>query len=200
MLGLGWWAGRSSLTRDAGVGQIRQVALASLLAEGDLSPFDLQDVRVREIDAATVAVSFDLATHLELERPRDDPMVTEALVQSILGRSDLGGRLSAISQTGEILAPRIRDALVQAMLADPSLAVRIEAQRRLAEAAPDAVVEDASLRVLEQEESVQMRLIAIDILTANGIASERLRHAVETGRPEPGNALKVRAAKYLNRL
>ncbi|MEM7350607.1 MAG: zf-HC2 domain-containing protein [Acidobacteriota bacterium] len=203
LLSLGWWAGRAGRADGTAAAPL---SLAALAAHGDFSPYDFENVRVREIDASTVALSFDLATHLELVRPTSDPLVTEALVQSILGGSDLGGRLHAISQTGfvsptgETLAPRIRQALIQAMLEDPSVAVRMQAQERLARAAPDPTIEEACLRVLEEEDSVQMRLVAIDILTAGGISSERLLEAVEAGRPESGNALRVRAASHLNSL
>ncbi len=206
--GTGWRAANlSSPSTDLGALWVSELGASN--TSFDTSPYEFQDVRVRPVNQSTVALSFDVATHVELERPHDDPLVQEALIRSIRGGSDLGGRLQAIQQTAASPAEsqdlrvtrfsgRVRDALITAMLSDPSLAVRMEAQNRLAQGPPDPAVEKALVQVLDSEESVQQRLLAIDALGNWGMSANSLRDAFSDGRGDPGAALEVRAARFPN--
>ena len=205
LLGSGWWFGTS------GVGSTRPIdsssptgapisAQQTIAVDDSLDGYEIDNVRVRDVDGGLVSVSFDLATHVETLRPRTDPLVREAVVRSLWGDADLGGRIAAIEQTGELpLSDTVRDALLHAMLEDPDVAVRMSAQQRLASAELDEHVEPALLEVLRSEESVQMRLLAVDMLADRRVDPSELVRAVEEGQPEPGNALKLLAANYARR-
>ena len=208
LFGLGWLSARPSWSpAEAGElamdrrGDLPAALLTALPASGvepaALQQFEIDNLRLRDVDGDRVAVSFDAATYVETVLPRTDPLVREAVVRSIRGGADLGGRINAIEQTRTLeLSTAVRDALVAAMLDDPDVAVRLQAQQRLAQTEVDETVVAACLQILETEESVQMRLLAVDMLSARRVAPDRLFEAIEAGRPEPGNALRVRAANY----
>ena len=198
LLGSGWWLGRTTGAVTSPSGAPPAVASAQAFAvEESLDGYEIDNVRVRDVDGEMVSVSFDMATHVETLRPRTDPLVREAVVRSLWGGADLGGRIAAIEQSGELpLSATVRDALLHAMLEDPDVAVRMTAQQRLADAELDERVEAALLQVLRSEQSVQMRLLAVDMLAARRVDPAELVRAVEEGQPEPGNALKLLAANY----
>jgi hypothetical protein len=207
---LGWIAGRSSVSGSAPrsleaaspdiilARQIQRVARGNAMLEDvENSPFRYTNVRMEEAPDGRVRLAFDVSRHLELTLPQSDPLVTEVLVQSVLEAGSVGAQLEAIGRAGNILDPRIRGALVKAMLHDPNLGVRLQAQSRLVEQPGDGEIEAALVSVLENEESVQMRLVAIDYLTRGQIDPNRLRAAVEAGEPEGRGAVRVKAEHYI---
>lgn len=172
------------------------------LADVDDSPFLYSDVRVREIDANRLALSFNVTTHMDLVRPKDDPLVNEVLVQAMLNSSSLGARLHALDYAGTTLDSRVRDALVRAMLVDPDTVMRLKAMEKLsaAGAVADPSVQQALLTVLERDESVQMRLLAIDNLSVDRLDSDVLDRIFEAGPEETTRPLELRARQRLAKL
>jgi hypothetical protein len=210
-LAVGWFAGRGaapsslSLERAARGGnpdvilarQMQREARANSAVEDvENSPFRYANVRMEEARDGRVRLAFDVSRHLELTLPKDDPLVTEVLVQSMLDAGSVGTKLKAIGQAENVLDPKIRGALFKTMLQDPNLGVRLQSQARLVERAGDAGLADALITVLEKEESVQMRLVAIDYLTRSRIDPDRLEKAVEAGEPAGRGAVRVRAHDY----
>lgn len=161
------------------------------------SPFTYTDVRLTEGEAGIVHLSFDVTRHLDLSLKRDDPLVTEVLVHSLIERSAVNTRLAAITMAENLPDPKIKKSLIVAMLHDENLAVRMTAQSRLVERLGDQEISDALLAVLEQEPSVQMRLVAIDYLTNGNIQPNRLEKAIEIGKPAGRQAVLVKAGPYL---
>jgi hypothetical protein len=202
LLAIGFVAGRtgiqeSALGADAIAGSISQAAAANLrLSQSQESPYAYSNVRLQDVGDGTVRLGFDVATHLDLVRSKDDPLVAEVLVQSLVNPASVGTRLEAIDLVGS-LQPKVRDALVVAMLDDQNLAVRLKAISKLTADGTDAATQDALLEVLRQEPSVTMRLLAIDHLTNHDVSAAALRTALEQGRPEPGTAVYAKAEEYL---
>ena len=166
------------------------------LSDIENSPYRYTNVEITEESAGRLRLSFDVSRHLDLSLDRSDPLVTEVLVQSVLDPTSVGTQLTAISEAGNVLDARVRGALIRAMLNDPNLGVRLQAQSRLSGASPHADVTAAMLRILEHEASVQMRLVAIDYLTRSRIDPKRLEKAVHAGEPEGRTAVLVRARSY----
>ena len=180
-------------------GSIERAAAKNLrLTQSVESPFAYSNVRLQSVDDANVRLSFDVTTHLDLVRQKDDDLVTEVLVQSLVNQESVGTRLEAIDlATSTSMQPKLRDALVVAMLEDSNLAVRLRAISKLTASGSDQTTQEALLQVLRSEDSVTMRLLAIDHLTTHDVSSEALRLALEQGRPEPGTAVYAKAEKYL---
>ena len=181
---------------EAIAGQLEFAAVRNRRVEESAnSPYTFSDLRVRELDEGRVALSFDVATHLELVRDKSDPLVSEILVQALVNPAPVGTRLEAISLVRS-MEPKVRDALIVAMLEDESSAVRLGALEKLVGQPLSAETETAFLTVLEKEESVQMRLLAIDYLAEQRVAPESVESAILSGQPEPGSAVFVRAQDY----
>lgn len=187
---------RRANSTQAIAGQLEFAAVRNRRVEESAnSPYTFSDLQVREVDESRLALSFDVSTHLELVRDRSDPLVAEILVQSLVNPAPVSTRLEAISLVTS-MEPKVNDALVVAMLDDDSLSVRLGALEKLLGQPIDPALEAAFLKVLETEESVQMRLLTIDHLAKERVAPERIESAVLSGRPEPGSAILFRAQDY----
>ncbi len=160
-------------------------------------PYSFANVSVEPGRANLVRLSFDMTRRVRTERPQDDPLVREVLIQSLRGASPLGDRLRALSLAGEFMDAGIREALIDTMRSDASMAVRLRALETLSAYPADADIQQSMLAVLEQEESVQMRLLAIDYLGAGRVAPDRIRTALEETRPDGAEALYIRASERL---
>ncbi|MBW3671013.1 MAG: hypothetical protein KY432_05000 [Acidobacteria bacterium] len=195
---------RETAVAESGGGEIvlaRQIHLVAQqnrdLDDVESSPFRYSNVQIREGEGDLIDLSFDVSRHLDLTLPKHDPLVTEVLVQSVLDPGSVGTQINAISRADNILDPRIRGALIRAMLHDPNLGVRIQAQSKLIERPGDDGIAAALLTVLEREESVQMRLVAIDYLAQTNVPRQRVEQAVEAGEPEGRTAVAVRARSQI---
>lgn len=162
------------------------------------APYSYSNVRVADHPDGRVGLSFDVSRHVEVVVAKDDPIVAEVLVQSLLGEASVGTKLKAIS-TSNAMDAKVREALIRTMLADENLGVRLRAQERLVAVKGDAEVEKALLEVLKAEESVQMRLVAIDYLTEENVQPDLVREAVLIEGEDPRvDAVYVKAMQYLN--
>ncbi|HXI03843.1 MAG TPA: HEAT repeat domain-containing protein [Candidatus Saccharimonadales bacterium] len=161
------------------------------------APYLLSNVSLHPAGQGQVKLAFDVTRRVRTERPGDDPLVREALLQSIRGASPLGDRLKALSLATGYMDPEIRATLVQVVANDPSLPVRLRALEALGRdsSAPD--VQKALLKVLTEDASVQMRLLAIDYLGGAQVPPELIRDALEETRPEGARAVRVRAGEKL---
>lgn len=190
-------AAAPSLRSDAMASEIHTAATRHRRIEDvENSPFLYANVQVSEVDERTLELRFDVSRHMEMKLPKRDPLVAEILVQSMLQPNDVGEKLSAISASEDLRDPKLRPALVKTMLTDENVAVRLKAQEKLVEQPADAQVQSAMLDVLRKDNSVQMRLVAIDYLTRHHVAPQVLRQAVETGDQEGSSVLYLRTSAY----
>jgi hypothetical protein len=88
-----------------------------------------------------VTLAYDVATHVEVARPLEHPLVRELLVEALLDPASSASRLRAVA--GTLPDPAVRQALVAAMLHDPSLGVRLKAQEVLAQEPADPQLQAA---------------------------------------------------------
>ena len=179
-------------------GQMRRVAMPSgQLPETGGSPFSYSNVQIEPAGPDQVRLRFDAAQRLDLRLDKDDPLVSEVLVQSLLGPSSVGARLQAIDNAEGVLEPRVKEALVAAMRHDTNLGVQMQAQAKLISQPHDPAIIEAMLAVLAHEDSVQMRLTAIDYLTARRISRGRLEDALGASSAAANPAVAARADQYL---
>ncbi|MGK2857714.1 MAG: hypothetical protein ACSLFQ_10960 [Thermoanaerobaculia bacterium] len=185
---------------DAIVDEIQLVASRNRqLSDVENSPFTYENVELEDAGRGMLALRFDVSRHIDVVVPKNDPLVADVLAQSLLEQSSVGMKLRAISYSEPVMSPKVREALVKAMLGDENLGVRMKAQEMLVTAPGDAATEAALLSVLEQEESVQMRLVAIDYLKRSNVEPDRLREAVTPRGPGSSvDAVYVKAMDYVN--
>lgn len=149
------------------------------LQQVENSPYIFSDVRIKDANGDQIALGFNVSTHLELVRPKTDPLVKEVIAQAVLNPASLGDRLKAISYSEEIIDPKVKEALIFALLNDDNLAIRIKAITSLAKYPFDTKIQDALLKILKEDQSVQLRLLAIDFLTNQKLNKQTLEDAIK---------------------
>ncbi len=185
----GWFAGGSRVsTRQPLVPAgddlfLHQLKLAADRPAGiddiEKAPYVYSNVSIHGAGAGTVDLSFNVTRRVDVTLPKNDPLVAEVLVQSLVTPTPVGTRIRAIDFSQGLPSAKVEAALIRAMLSDVNLGVRLKAQSRLLERPANAEILKALLEVLQTEESVQMRLKAIDYLAKNAVDLKVLESAVE---------------------
>ena len=168
------------------------------LQEVENSPYIFSDVRFKNVNEDQVEIGFNVSTHLELVRHKDDPLVKEVLAQAVMNQTSLGNRLRAISYSEEIMDSKIKEALIFTMLNDNNLAVRIKAMTSLAKYLPDAEIQDAFLKILIDDQLVQLRLLAIDYLTSNLSNEKNLEEIIKDLNQAKDAGIKYKLYQQIN--
>ena len=88
------------------------------------------------------------------------------------------------------------EALIFALRRDENLAVRLKALTILSDQLHQPGVESAVLATLREDDSVQMRLLALDYLAAESIDADRIREVIRENERPGDEALLVRLADY----
>ncbi|MBZ5534630.1 MAG: zf-HC2 domain-containing protein [Acidobacteriia bacterium] len=187
---------------DPGSALIRQVyndaRKEKSLREVENSPLMYSNVSFSRVDDQKLSLSFDVARHVDLTAGPEDPLVRDLLIQALLNPSPLGARLKAISFAETNRDPEVKRALILSMLNDPSVAVRLKTESNLLNYKNDSEVQAAFLQVLRKEESVQLRLVALDYLVGNNVSQETLRAVVRDLRSQGETAVLRKAVAYLH--
>ncbi len=161
------------------------------------SPYRYSNIEIKEVNGGEVSLSFDVSTHLEMVREKKDPLVKEVIAQSLLNPTNLGSELKAISYSESMLDTKLKEALIFSMRNAPILAVRQNAMRNLTKYQQDEDIKNAFIEVLKDEESVKMRLMALDYFAEYKIDPDELRQIVETDDIKKSPAVWIKAKKYL---
>jgi hypothetical protein len=162
------------------------------------SPYIFSNVQFREVDDQNIALSFDVATHVELVSLKDDPLVKEVLAQSLLNPEPLGIRLKTLTFAQEIMDPKIKEALIFTLKDDPDLAVRMRAMTSLMVYPDDQQIQEAFLQVLKEEQSVNMRLMAIDYLAQTNVNTQALQNTMPYLKSDRDAAVRHKLNQYLD--
>ncbi|MDH3816169.1 MAG: hypothetical protein OEV48_16870 [Acidobacteriota bacterium] len=190
-------AGVSSTGRDLLVATLEDGAQDHRrLRDVEDSPNIISNVAVRSVGDGRVAMSFDVARHLEIERPLNDPLVNEVLVHAILDQSSMGSRLKAVSMASNAENGKVEEALVFSMLDDPDLPVRMRALEILAERPISHGVEQGLMKVLRHDESMQIRLLAIEVLANGGAGGQQVLEDFRETEEAVEPAIAARLASY----
>jgi hypothetical protein len=172
-------------------------ASQSIRGTGD-TPFRYSNLRLRELDGDRLAVTVDVAAQLDLVRPKNDPLVSDILADAVVSEPSLGARLKAVRLAGS--NPRLHRALASAALHDLDVSVRLRALTRLVEQSPaDPETQETLLAVLASEESVAMRLLAIDSLADDYLSPDLLESLDETTGDDGEGPVLWRAQQRVNR-
>jgi hypothetical protein len=166
-------------------------------ADSKNSPYQYSNIAFREINNQEIALSFDVSTHIEMVREKNDPLVREVIAQSLLNPTNLGTELKAISYSENMLDNKIKEALIFSMHNAPILAVRMNAMQNLTKYKQDEDVKSAFLKVLSDEESVKMRLTALDYFSENKIETDKIKSLIESSDMRKSPAVWIKAKKYV---
>jgi hypothetical protein len=163
------------------------------------SPIVYSNVRYEDIDENMVSLSFDVTTHLNMTSQKNDPLVRDVMAQTLLSSSNVSSELKAISYTKGIIDPKLKEALIFSMHNTPILAIRMKAMSRLIDYKKDTNVQEAFLQILREEESVKMRLLAIDYLTEDQVSPDMLEKALNESDVPQSPAVMIKMRNYLEK-
>ena len=130
-------------------------------------------------------------------RPKDDPVVREIIAQSLLNPSNPGTELKAIAYSENIRDKKIKDALIFAMLNAPTQVVRQNAMSNLVKYDIDEDMINAFARVISEEKSVKMRLMALDYFEQQNLESPRISSLLSGSDLKSNPAVWLKAQKYV---
>jgi len=162
------------------------------------APYIYQNAVLKQQANGQVKVSFDVSTHLDIVREKDDPLVQDILAQSLINSNSVPERLRSISNTSNSMHPKIKQALITTMLNDSHPIVRQKSLFSLMQYKNDQDIQDALIKLLANEESVYMRLAAIDYLANNKVDVSLLEEKMHSLDSYNDNAVnqKIRQLKY----
>jgi hypothetical protein len=179
---LGRTIDRRSISESELLASLESRAMQNIrLQDVEDSPTLISNVAVRQLDNGRVALAFDVARHLEVQRDESDPLVNEVLVHAMLDQSSLGSRLKAVSLASTAANGKVQEALIFAMVNDPDLPIRLRALEILTQASFGAAVEEGLFLVLQNDDSVQMRLLAVERLAQRETLHQRLLEELRGG-------------------
>jgi hypothetical protein len=178
----------------------RQWPGTELRAAGTIVPPDspvlYSNVSLRDQGDDTVVIGYDETRHVQAELGAGDQAVKRILLQSMLSESTVGSRLETMSHARRFQDPEVRQAMIVTLLNDPHQPVRQRALEILAAYEVDESIQAALLAVLRDEESVNLRLMAMDLLVTSDLPEDRFRQLVDDLQEREDRALVVRAASY----
>jgi hypothetical protein len=160
------------------------------------SPYVYSNVSFEEVDSDQIAMSFDVTTHVDAVRAKNDPLVREVIAQALLNPTNTGNELKAISYSESILDEKIKEALIFSAQNAPILAVRIKAMSSLMEYETDPDIQNAFLDILQNEESVKMQLMALEYLKKTQVNKNTLRSVIDQMDRTKNAAVVFKAQKY----
>ncbi|TFG96969.1 MAG: hypothetical protein E4H13_11545 [Calditrichales bacterium] len=167
------------------------------LSDVQKSPYAYSNISFNEIDSKRISLSFDVTTHLDVVSEKGDPLVREVMAQSLLNPTNVGTDLKVISYTKGTFDTKIKEALVFSLKNAPIMAVRLKSMEQLSNYGNDQEIQMAFVDVLRQEESVKMRLLAIDFLTKNNFSSDSLKRALSESTVPQSPAVMIKLKKYI---
>jgi hypothetical protein len=144
------------------------------------TPYIYQNATFKEQPDGKVSVSFNVIRHIQISRSKNDPLVQEILAQSLINSNSVPERLRSISNTNISMHPKIKQALITTMLNDSHPIVRQKSLFSLMEYKNDKDIQDALIKLLSSEESVYMRLAAIDYLSNNDVDLSLVEENINT--------------------
>lgn len=153
------------------------------------TPFSYANVSAKPAPGGNLELSFDVCRHVNMVTPADSPVAREVLLHAILSPASMGTRIRAMEMAPTAMDPKLEEALVYTMHNDPDLAVRLEAMSVLTRVPYNDGVQDALMTTLRRDESVQMRLLALERLAENRVRIETLRRVIDESNMESNPAV-----------
>jgi hypothetical protein len=160
-----------------------------------------------EEDSPLVRLTLSVPRQMELEgRPEEEPLrsvLTELVVDGGARASTRGRAVEALRGT-VAMSPKVRDAMLRALLSDPNPSVRLKAADALMDQVSVPEVQQAFLKVLASDPNPGLRVRAIDaVLAAPEVAGQPetidVLRQVATAR-DGERYVQIRAAEFLRGL
>jgi hypothetical protein len=142
------------------------------------SPVSYANVAVGGVNNGQVDLEFDACRRVDLVASLDSKLTREVLVHAILNPASLGGRLQAMEVAAVNSDSRLARALAEIMHKSDELAVRLAAMDALTRIPERSGLQEALLVTLRDDESVQMRLLALEHLVNGSVSPELINQTI----------------------
>ncbi len=152
----------------------RQASIENRLEDSWDAPLFYSNVAVRNWTDKRVSLGFDVCRSVDLTTGLNSPLASDILTQAILNSDSIGGRMRAMEIAALSTKQRLTQALVLALQHDPDQTMRISALSALARKDNSDQVQMALLGALRDDDSVQVRLLALEYLVRG--AGKNSRH------------------------
>jgi hypothetical protein len=203
---LGFLLGRIMPTEESNLGTRIIDGITMLAKESkqlfteDKSQYSYSNVSLKELNENEVEMSFDVSTHVDVVRKKEDPLFLELLAQTMLSPANTGTRLKAIQLMKNSTDPKLKQSLIFALQNEPSPAVRMEAVSRLQQFPIDDEIVQAMHKVIKKENSVKMRSDALDILIKSGTPPDSINRIMESLDAQKSRSIMLRANKLTKKI
>jgi hypothetical protein len=198
---LGFLLGRIMPTEDSNLGE-RIIESVSLLASQsktlfseDKSGYSYSNVTFKESSPDEIQMSFDVSTHVDVVRDKQDPLVKEIMAQTLLSPGNTGTRLKAISSMEHLPDLKYKQSLIHAFQNDPSPAVRMAAINKLRQFPKDQEIALAMKDVIKNEENFKMRRDALEYLKKAEMDPDSLKSIIRSLDIQKSRPIIIKAEK-----
>jgi len=198
---LGSWFSRPASVDDQLLNAItRQASIERSLEDSWDAPLFFSNVAVRDWNDRRVSLGFDVCRSVDLTTGLNSPVAGDILTHAILNSDSMGGRMRAMEIASLSTDKRLTGALVVALQQDPDQTMRISALNALAQKDQSEQVQLALLGALRDDESVQVRLLALEHLVNQSQGIDTLETVIRQGSRETNPAVFQRAREIKTNL
>jgi len=179
---LGSWISTPSSVDDQLIQAItRQAKVERSLEDSWDAPLFFSNVAVRDWNDKRVSLGFDVCRSVDLTTGMDSPLAGDILTHAILNSDSMGGRMRAMEIAALSTERRLTGALVVALQQDPDQTMRVAALNALARKDGSEQIHQALLGALRDDDSVQVRLLALEQLVSQTQGFEALEAVIRQG-------------------
>jgi hypothetical protein len=191
---------RSNLSNNSLLTNIQNKALENQsLQDVDKSPFIFTDVRLKKENLDHIHLTFNVTTEVKYSGHINDPLIKDVLTQALVNYTNDGYRLDAVLLSSKFTDTKIKEALIYSLHYDENPAIRSNALDVLAEMDFEPIIQNALIKVLREEEQVNMRLKVIDVLAQKNIKIQDyekiFRERIEK---DNNSSVQIKAKHYLS--
>ena len=179
---LGSWFSRPASVDDQLLNAItRQASIERSLEDSWDAPLFFSNVAVRDWNDTRVSLGFDVCRSVDLTTGLNSPVASDILTHAILNSDSMGGRMRAMEIAALSSDERLTTALVVSLQQDPDQTMRISALNALARKGDSEQIQLALLGALRDDDSVQVRLLALEHLVGQSQGLETLETIIREG-------------------
>jgi len=179
---LGSWFSRPSSVDDQLLNAItRQASIERSLEDSWDAPLFFSNVVVRDWNDTRVSLGFDVCRNVDLTTGLNSPVASDILTHAILNSDSIGGRMRAMEIAALSTDERLTRALVVALQQAPDQTTRISALNALARKSDSEQIQLALLGALRDDDSVQVRLLALEHLVGQAQGLDTLETIIRQG-------------------
>ncbi len=198
---LGSWLSKPPSVDDQLINAItRQADVERSMEDSWDTPLFFSNVSLRDWSGKRVSLGFDVCRNVDLTTALISPLASDILTHAILNSDSMGGRMRAMEVAALSTEGRLTSALVIALQQDSDQIIRISALNALAQKDESEQIQLAMLGALRDDNSVQVRFLALEYLVNQAQGLDALETIIRQGSEETNSAVFQRARELKTNL